>query len=528
MTLPETGGRDRHSAGRACATDVAPPARGPRNALRKSQWGLRPAASRRLRALVCLVSLVAIACTPAAQALPAPATPRPTQTMAPMVDIALAARAAPVAVATAAPAVRIATVTPTARPVIAPTLGAYVPITSGAPTAIPTAVTTMTLSETVVNVLLVGSDGRAGDARFRTDSLIVVSVDRGVGTITLVSIPRDLFVYIPRYGMERINVAYEAGERLDGAGGGQALLDQTLLYNLGLPIHYHAHVDFNGFKTLVDALGGIEVPVVCPVIDLELADQVPPERAGLERQTIEQPIGLTPMDGARALWYARVRPVGGDFFRSYRQRQVLRAIYQAVRSTDTLSRVPELYAAYGEIVQTDLGLWDLMPFVPLATQLDETQVRAVAIGPNQTIPWTTPAGEQVLLPRPGAIEQFLDDALNGATSAPQPAATSTPGAAVPGVVIDIVDASGMPDYGLLASEVLRNEGFTPGVPSTAVAVSGRTRLTRSGPAGSDEARLLRLVHLPAVSVLDSSAATTHYTLELGADYIPCPRLDWLP
>jgi LCP family protein required for cell wall assembly len=422
----------------------------------------------------------------------------------------------------------VATATPTARPVIAPTLGAYVPITSGAPTAIPTAVMAAALPEAVFNVLLIGGDGREGDARYRTDSLIVVSVDRNAGTVTLISIPRDLFVYVPRYGMERINVAYEAGERLDGPGGGQALLDQTLLYNLGLPIHFHAQVDFSGFKTLVDALGGIEVPVVCPVIDLELADQVPPERAGLERQTIEQPIGLTTMDGARALWYARVRPAGGDYFRSYRQRQVLRAIYQAVRSTEMLNRVPELYAAYGEIVQTDLGLWDLMPFVPLATELDETRVRAVAIGPNQTTPWTTPAGEQVLLPRPGAIEQFLDEALNSATAAPQPAVTATPVAALADAVIDIVDASGMPDYGLLASEVLRNEGFTPGVPSIAGAVGGQTQLMRSGPAGSDEARLLRLVHLPAVSVLDSSAATTHYTLELGADYIPCPRLDWLP
>jgi LCP family protein required for cell wall assembly len=444
-----------------------------------------------------------------------------------MAMAALVAQEAPAATL-AAPAAPLATPTPTARPVLAPTLGAYVPIAAGAPTAIPTAIEAVALNDDIVNVLLIGSDGRDGDARFRTDSLIVVSVDRGTGAVTLVSIPRDLFVYIPRYGMERINVAYEAGERIDGAGGGQALLDQTLLYNLGLPIHYHAQIDFNGFKTLVDALGGIEVPVVCPVIDLELADQVPPERAGLERQTIEQPIGLAQMDGARALWYARVRPAGGDYFRSYRQRQVLRAIYQAVRSTDVLTRVPELYAAYGEIVQTDMGLWDLMPFVPLATRLDETRVRAIAIGPNQTVPWTTPVGEQVLLPRPGAIERFLDDALNGATPAPQPAASATPGAALPGTVIDIVDASGVQDYGLLASEVLRNDGFTPGAQSIAAVVSAETRLMRSGPAWPEEARLLRLVHLPAVSVLDGSTPATHYTLELGADYVPCPRLDWLP
>ena len=87
----------------------------------------------------------------------------------------------------------------------------------------------------------------------------------------MISIPRDLWVYIPTVGMDRINTAYEYGIG-NYPGGGAALLRDTIAYNLGLRIDHMAMVDFSGFSKIVDTLGGIDVPVACPYTDWRLID----------------------------------------------------------------------------------------------------------------------------------------------------------------------------------------------------------------------------------------------------------------
>lgn len=476
----------------------------------------------RLRAALGVVALLAAGCAP----IPAPEQPAPTaaptQTAAP-VAVQLAA-----ATQTARPAAApLATATPTAQAVVHPTLGAF--IVDGLTdqlTAVPTAVAGISLPDDVVNILLIGTDGRDGEKRYRTDTLIVASIRRSTGAVTLVSIPRDLYVMIPLYGMERINVAYEAGERIGFPGGGLALLDQTLLYNLGLPVHFHASVDFDGFKQIVDALGGIEVPVLCPVQDLELADQMPPERLGEERVLIEQPIGLAEMDGARALWYARVRPVGGDYFRNYRQRQVLRAIADSALSVGAVGRIPELYAAYHEIVQTDLGLWDVMGLAPLAAGFDPDALNTIVIGPNQTTPWTTPKGDQVLLPRADAIRLALAQLGEEPAAGPTPtaAATTTP---APALRIEILNATGDALYDDLAREAFANEGFAVEIRAHDSIMAETVLHTAAYDAAGVQAAI-RLAHVDGALLDETLASSTPLRLTLGQDYNPCPRLDWMP
>lgn len=482
------------------------------------------ALSRARRAGLCLAALIVSACAPIAGPDMAATVAPPTQTIAPAPSPQIVVTSAPVVITQPA-----LTATPTAQAVIDPTLGAF--IVDGMTdqlTAVPTAVAEIDLPDDVLNILLIGTDGRGDETRYRTDTLIVASIRRSTGAVTLVSIPRDLYVMIPLYGMERINVAYEAGERIGYPGGGLALLDQTLLYNLGLPIHYHASVNFDGFKQVVDALGGIDVPVLCPVRALELADQMPPERIGQERELIEQPIGLTHMDGARALWYARVRPVGGDYFRNYRQRQVLRAIMNAGLSVGAVQRIPELYMAYQDIVQTDLGLWDVMPLVPLAAGFKPDALRTIVIGPNQTTPWTTPKGDQVLLPRADAIRSALAE-LNATTetvATPTAAATAT---ASPALRIEIVNASGDPLYADLAVEAFGTEGFAVELTAAEV-IAAETNLQAATYDATGVQAALRLAHVEG-AVLDTTLGQDGHPplrLTLGQDYTPCPRLDWLP
>ncbi len=94
------------------------------------------------------------------------------------------------------------------------------------------------------------------------------------GQVALISVPRDLYVYIPTVGMDRINCSLRIRRNAEVQlpGGGFALLKDTIKYNLGLTIDHLAIVDFDGFSSIVDTLGGIDVPVFCPYTDWHLID----------------------------------------------------------------------------------------------------------------------------------------------------------------------------------------------------------------------------------------------------------------
>ncbi|MEP7358649.1 MAG: LCP family protein, partial [Anaerolineales bacterium] len=216
----------------------------------------------------------------------APAQPSLTATAAPSATSLPAATASASAQPTLQPAAATATLapatdapaptgTPTAQNRPEPTLGAFdISPLAGATlvTPNPTALPAQVVDSAIVNVLLIGTDSRPTDPTFRTDTLIVVSINKSAATVSLLSIPRDLFVYIPKWGMARINRAFYAAETNGYPGGGPALLEQTILYNLGLPIHYYALVNFDGFRQVVDTVGGIDVPVNCQLTEYKIKD----------------------------------------------------------------------------------------------------------------------------------------------------------------------------------------------------------------------------------------------------------------
>lgn len=154
---------------------------------------------------------------------------------------------------------------------------------------------------TVETFLLVGSDTRAGAdpdspdyggigsetdvTGSRSDTIMLLRRDKATGQAALLSIPRDLWVQIPGKGPNRINAAYSQGP---------SVLVQTVQQALGLPVHHYVEIDFVGFKSLVDAIGGVELCFLHPTRDTH---------TGLN---VEQPGCLT-MNGVQALSYARSR-----------------------------------------------------------------------------------------------------------------------------------------------------------------------------------------------------------------------------
>ncbi len=250
-------------------------------------------------------------------------------------------------------------------------------------------------SEGRINLLLLGSDQRPYEGGFRTDTIILVSLDPSQGTASLVSFPRDLYVTIPGWTEQRINTAM--------GYGGFPLLAATLEYNFGVrPTHY-VMVNFWAFVQTIDSLGGIDVYAAQTLTD---------HRDGHGYYTI--PAGPNHMDGETALWYARSRYSTSDFARTRRQQEVIMALFERMLSLHGIEKAPELYDIYAQNVTTDLSWQNIMPLLPLAAQLSDTsRIQHYYIGPAQVTSWTTPGGAQVLLPNRGAIQAVLWQALYG-------------------------------------------------------------------------------------------------------------------
>ena len=287
-----------------------------------------------------------------------------------------------------------ATATPLATPTAADPWGYYAAPIEPSAIDIPREMPIVPFADNVVNFVLLGSDQRPFTGGHRTDTMMVVSLDPTRGTATLLSMPRDLYVFIPGWRVDRINVA-------DGRGGPD-LVEQTILYNLGIPIDFWVRINFGGFSTLVNSLGGIEVP-----IGRSYADE-----CGGTWMTFSP--GVRYMDGFTALCYTRMRKSSSDFDRLRRQQEVVLAIFSKAISLDALSHLPDLYSQYISLVDTDAGLDDVLPLVPLGAQIagDFSQIRRFSIDTTMATGWRVPySGASVQLPNREAILAMLADAF---------------------------------------------------------------------------------------------------------------------
>ncbi|MFO7683739.1 MAG: coenzyme F420-0:L-glutamate ligase [Chloroflexota bacterium] len=246
-------------------------------------------------------------------------------------------------------------------------------------------------SSAVTNIVLLGNDVDQVQGG-RTDSIIVISINRDAKTAAMLSLPRDLYVVIPGWQMTKINLALPHGHGVEYANsGGGGLIKDTIEYNLGIPVDYYARIGFDGFKQVVDTLGGVEIISNCKLRDWRLIspelDQTIEEN--WEQFTLEP--GVHQMDGDLALWYARSRRTTNDFERGRRQQQVLRAIFNKGLERDTLADIPDLWRTYRQSVETDLTL----PVILELAAMTEKDARVVELILRES--------NDVLRARPGAI-----------------------------------------------------------------------------------------------------------------------------
>jgi LCP family protein required for cell wall assembly len=259
--------------------------------------------------------------------------------------------------------------------------------------AIPPPVGRISQPKGQINILLLGSDQRLGSGGFRTDTILLLTINPAENKVNLTSFPRDLYVYIPGWTMQRINTAF--------AHGDFETMAITFEYNLGVRPDHYILINFWSFVEVINSLGGIDVQV----------SQDLSEYTG--RGWFNIPAGVNHMDGDTALYYSRSRMSSNDFDRNRRQQEVLTAIIDKLISVYTISKVPELFKIYSENVTTDLRLLDVLPLVPMAAKFkNSSNIQRFYVGRGQVSNWITPGGAMVLLPNRDSVLDVMHQALN--------------------------------------------------------------------------------------------------------------------
>ena len=245
-----------------------------------------------------------------------------------------------------------------------------------------------------LNIALLGVDDY-GEKNFRTDVIMILSLDPSHDTTTLISFPRDLYVTIPGCGENRINTVWVCG--------GFQSLQATFENNFGFKPDYYAMVNFDAFEAVVNSIEGVDVEVTQRLEDGCFLNP--------KNWCILEP-GTTHMNGEWALWYSRARYTTSDFDRNRRSQDVIQAIARKALSLNMLSKAPELYGLYREYVDTNLPFASLLPYISRLTDLtDASKLRRFAISPEMTVDWIIPSGAEVLMPDYNQIEPMLSEAL---------------------------------------------------------------------------------------------------------------------
>ncbi len=372
-----------------------------------------------------------------------------------------------------------------------------------------------------ITVLILGIDERAqwDEPAWRTDTMIVATLDPVTLQAGVLSIPRDLWVEIPGYTHNRINTAHYIGDYDDYPGGGPALAVETVEHNLGFEIDYYVRVNFQAFTDLVDEIGGIDIDVEETIDD----PLYPDANYGYDPLTIEA--GEQHFDGELALKYARTRHTGnGDFDRARRQQQVILAILEKATQpavlTRLVSKAPELYAMVEASSSTDLKLDQAVALAGLARKIDAEAIHFAVIDENCTENWTTPDDSMVLVPIRERMREKRDyifglEPVEAPEEVPETEESAEP------ATLSVLNGTLTPGLAQSTADFLTANGFT--VTNFANANrqdydSSLIILNRDFPAVADE--LVAQLGLPRSSVVNGENPTAEYDIVviLGQDY----------
>lgn len=361
-----------------------------------------------------------------------------------------------------------------------------------------------------INILLLGTDQRPGAINWRTDSIILLSINQVEKTVGMLTIPRDLYVDIPSIGKQRINTADFYGEYYKYPGGGPNLIKSTIEQNLGIRVHYYVRGGFDAFRKATDILGGIDVDVDCALYEQDFYDDY-------GHATLNFQPGLQTMDGVTALRYARSRYTTNDYDRGRRQRKVILAMWDKATSLNLLPKWPQLYQEMSSSIQTDLSPTEMAALAYIGTQLKMDKIKSRAIDNRVTQSYITPEGAWVLLPNMPKIHALLVEFF-------APATQELDAVSLENATIEIV--SGDPEFAAIAGAALKRQGVNATIGANPVPFESNSTITLYSNKPATAQRLAALLRLdPANSIMHSGdqAAPADIVVNLGRDYNSCQK-----
>jgi LCP family protein required for cell wall assembly len=302
-----------------------------------------------------------------------------------------------------------------------------------------------------INIVFLGLDRRIDEDEnqpYRTDSVMVLTIDPFSKTAGAFSIPRDTLVEFPdgEGGVlqeSRINEAWETGEYFyDYPGGGPQLVKDTIEYNFDIPIDHYILMDWVDFIDIVNELGGVEVDV--PEYAYDPAYSIC--NYCYDTHSVEFVPGPEHMDGERALEYSRIRKSDNDYKRIERQQLVLKAMARKASSIDTIINNPiGLYNKFKGAVETDISDIRALGLAALMKEVGVDTLRTVSMAPA-TYPCDT-CDAAVLLWDPALVEELKAQAFSDARLVNESAS------------VQILNGTPTPELAATFAQYLRGKGI---------------------------------------------------------------------
>lgn len=246
--------------------------------------------------------------------------------------------------------------------------------------------------EHIINILLIGQDRLPGQGRQRSDAMILCTLNTEQKTLTLTSFLRDLYVQIPGYQDNRLNVPY--------ALGGMPLLKETLKLNFGVPVDGCIEVDFSQFEKILDLMGGVDVSLTTAEVN---------HLNSLHGFALHE--GVNHLNGQQALAYSRIRYIGTDFGRTNRQRTVISALLTQCKSF-SITQLHSLLEGVLQLITTDMPNGQIMELAITGfPMLSGLQMKSQYIPAEGTYQFASIRGMSVIVADMEANRQILAESI---------------------------------------------------------------------------------------------------------------------
>ena len=358
-----------------------------------------------------------------------------------------------------------------------------------------------------VNILIIGSDRRVhqADVGARSDTLMVVRLDPQTNSISMLSVPRDLRVDIPGFGLNKINAAYSLG--------GAKLTVETVKQLLGVPINDFIDVNFEGFIKVVDKLGGAYL-----MVDHRYYNNT----AVTNYASIDIQPGYQVLNGHQALSFVRFRhDQNGDFTRIVRQQMFLREMKRELAGSATITSFPHLFSVatiMSHYAVSDIAsLSKIYGLVTLGLKLDTNHIyQAHITGTTPTI-----GGVSYVVATPqdiaAGVQEFLSPVSPQLRGQSKASVSQLPRSQVK---ITVLNGSGRAGAAAAVAAQLQTRGYVVAVGGNAANFGYATTTVSASSAGVSVARGLAGLLAPAQLKVAAgqSVATGHVIVTVGSSY----------